>query len=59
MQPEWKRTSSSVLWFTSANIARETFARSKLTMDAIQQMHADYYDLPDDTHYIRGIREMK
>ncbi len=23
MQPEWKRTSSSVLWYTSTNTARE------------------------------------
>ena len=27
------------------------FARSKLTMEAIQSMHADFYDLPDDTRY--------
>ncbi len=27
------------------------FARSKLTMDAIQSMHAEFYDLPDDTRY--------
>ena len=27
------------------------FARSKLTMDAIRSMHADFYDLPDDTRY--------
>ncbi len=26
-------------------------ARSKLTMEAIQSMHADFYDLPDDTRY--------
>jgi hypothetical protein len=25
------------------------FARSKLTLEAIRSMHADYYDLPDDT----------
>jgi hypothetical protein len=25
------------------------FARSKLTMEAIQSMHTDFYDLPDDT----------
>ncbi len=28
------------------------FARSKLTMDAIRLMHADLYNLPDDTRYI-------
>ncbi len=27
------------------------FARSKLTMEAIRSMHADFYDLPDDTRY--------
>ncbi len=27
------------------------FARSKLTMEAIQSMHADFYNLPDDTRY--------
>ncbi len=27
------------------------FARCKLTMEAIQSMHADFYDLPDDTRY--------
>jgi hypothetical protein len=27
------------------------FARSKLTMDAIRSMHADFYDLPDNTRY--------
>jgi hypothetical protein len=28
-----------------------SFARSKLTMDAIRSMHADFYDLPDDVRY--------
>ncbi len=28
------------------------FARSKLTMEAIRYMHADFYDLPDDTRHI-------
>ena len=27
------------------------FARRELTMEAIQSMHADYYDSPDDTRY--------
>jgi hypothetical protein len=27
------------------------FARSKLTMVAIRSMHADFYDLPDDTRH--------
>ncbi len=27
------------------------FARSKLTMEAMQSMHADFYDLPDNTCY--------
>jgi hypothetical protein len=27
------------------------FASSKLTMEAIQSMHADFYDMPDDTRY--------
>jgi hypothetical protein len=27
------------------------FASSKLTTEAIQSMHADFYDLPDDTRY--------
>jgi hypothetical protein len=27
------------------------FARSKLTINAIRYMHADFYDLPDDTRY--------
>ncbi len=27
------------------------FARRESTMEAIQSMHADYYDLPDDTGY--------
>jgi hypothetical protein len=27
------------------------FARSELSMEAIQSMHADYYDLPDATRY--------
>jgi hypothetical protein len=27
------------------------FARSKLTMEAIRSMHADFYNLPDDTRY--------
>jgi hypothetical protein len=27
------------------------FARSILTMQAIPSMHADFYDLPDDTRY--------
>ncbi len=27
------------------------FARSKLTMDVNRSMHADFYDLPDDTRY--------
>ncbi len=27
------------------------FARSKLTMEAIRSMHADFYDLPDDTRH--------
>jgi hypothetical protein len=27
------------------------FARSKLTMDVIRSMHADFYDLPDNTRY--------
>ncbi len=27
------------------------FARSKLTMEAIRSMHADSYDLPDNTRY--------
>jgi hypothetical protein len=27
------------------------FARCKLTMEEIQSMHADFYDLPDDTRY--------
>jgi hypothetical protein len=46
--PRWKRSSNSVPWYTSTNIARN-FARSKLTMDAIRSMRADFYDLPDDT----------
>jgi hypothetical protein len=28
-----------------------TLARSKLTMKEIRSMHADFYDLPDDTRY--------
>jgi hypothetical protein len=28
------------------------FARSKLTMEAIRSMHADFYDLPDNTREI-------
>ncbi len=27
------------------------FARSKSTIEAIRSMHADFYDLPDDTRY--------
>jgi hypothetical protein len=27
------------------------FARSKLTMEEIRSMHADFYNLPDDTRY--------
>ncbi len=27
------------------------FARSKSIMKAIRSMHADFYDLPDDTRY--------
>ncbi len=27
------------------------FARSKLTMEAIQSVHADFYDLPDNTRF--------
>ncbi len=27
------------------------FARSKLTMEAIRTVHADFYYFPDDTHY--------
>ncbi len=27
------------------------FASSKLTMEAIRSMHADYYDLPDNSRY--------
>ncbi len=27
------------------------FARSKLTMEAIQSVLADFYDFPDDTRY--------
>jgi hypothetical protein len=30
---------------------KEIFARSKLTMEAIRSMHADFYDLPDSTRY--------
>ena len=27
------------------------FARRKLTMEAVQSMHADFYDLPDKSRY--------
>ncbi len=30
---------------------KRIFARSKLTMEAIQSMHADFYDLPDNTRF--------
>jgi hypothetical protein len=30
---------------------KEIFARSKLTMEAIRSMHADFYNLPDNTRY--------
>jgi hypothetical protein len=48
MQPNWKRTSSMVHWYTTTNIATQ----SKLTLDAIRTMHADIYNLPDDTRIV-------
>ncbi len=53
MQPEWKHTSILVLLYTSSNLkhCKGIFARSKLSMEAIRSMHADFYNLPDDTRY--------
>jgi hypothetical protein len=47
MQPEWKRTSSLFEY----RHCKVIFARSKLTMDVIQSVHADFCDLPNDTRY--------
>ncbi len=42
-------------WFNGiqVQVLQGNFARSKLTMDAIRSMHADFRvcDLPDDTRY--------
>jgi hypothetical protein len=51
MQPEWKRTSILVLLWYEFKHCKGNFARSKLTMEAIRSMHADFYDLPDNTRY--------
>ena len=32
-------------------LCKGIFARSKLTMEAIRSMHADFYDLPDNSRY--------
>ena len=34
-----------------AQTLQGNIARSKLTMEAIRSMHADFYNLPDDTRY--------
>ena len=51
MQPEWKRTSILGAVVYEFKHCKGTFARSILTMGAIQSMHADFYDLPDSTRY--------
>ena len=36
---------------------KRIFARSKLTMEAIRSMHADFYDLPDNTRSLHDCEQ--
>ncbi len=40
-------------------ICKGILARSKLIMDAIRSIHADYYDFPDDTRYKASVNSLK
>jgi hypothetical protein len=50
-QPEWTRTFDLGAVVYEFKHCKGILARSKLTMEAIRSMHADFYDLPDNTCY--------
>ncbi len=55
MQPEWKSTSDYYIDLGAVVYEfkhfKGIFARNKLTMEAIRSLHADFYDLLDNTRY--------
>jgi hypothetical protein len=55
MQPEWKHR----CFVYEDKHCKDIFARGKLTMETIRSMHADFYDLPDDTRHNASANSLK